>query len=172
MTGHATLEDLYARFEDLGLDTTTHTHHAVFTVEDAKATRDQVPGMHCKNLFLRDAKKQYWLVVAPADLPLDMKALAPVIGSKRLSFGSPERLKEVLGVVPGSVTPFALINDEDRQVNVVLDRTMMDQEMVSYHPLTNTATTALTPEALLVFIRSCGHDPKIVDLTQARGTDP
>jgi Ala-tRNA(Pro) deacylase len=95
---------------------------------------------------------------------IDLKTLPDRIGAARISFGKAELLQEVLGVEPGSVTPFALINDLEHQVNVVLDKKMMECDLVSYHPLVNTATTTLTPSDLMRFIESCGHKPQIVTL--------
>ncbi len=118
-------EDLFARFAELGVDTTTHEHPAVFTVEEARAHCGHLPGGHCKSLFLKDKKGQLWLVVTRDDRVVDLKRLAKALGAKTFSFGKPELLMEVLGVIPGSVTPFGLINDTERRVRVVLDAEMM-----------------------------------------------
>ncbi len=166
----ANQDDLFRRLEILGIETETHVHAAMFTVAESKALRGALPGAHCKSLFLRDKKKTMWLVVALEDRRLDMKALADTIGSARLSFASPDRLRETLGVEPGSVTPFALINHNSAAkaaVRVVLDCEMMQAPLVNYHPLTNIATTAIAPADLLRFIEDCGHDPMIVDLGPA-----
>ncbi len=156
--------DLFQRFDELGVKTTTVEHAAVFTVDEAKAARGGLAGAHSKNLFLKDKKKQLWLIVCLEDRPINLKELRHKIGAGNLSFGKPELLVEVLGVEPGSVTPFSLINDVDAQVNVVLDREMMADDFLNFHPLTNTRTTQISPDALLRFIRSCGHDPNIVEL--------
>jgi Ala-tRNA(Pro) deacylase len=156
--------DLYKRLDDLGVKTETAEHAAVFTVEEAKAARGSLSGAHSKNLFLKDKKKQFWLVVCLEDRPIDMKQLRHKIGAGNLSFGKPDVLLDILGVEPGSVTPFALINDTDNAVRVVLDKEMMAAEHLNFHPLTNTKTTQVTPEGLLRFIESCGHAPDIVDL--------
>lgn len=161
--GHASESDLFERLQSLGIESTTHRHPAVFTVEESRLLRGQLPGAHCKSLFLKDKKDQLWLVVALEDRPVDLKTLPKNIGAARLSFGKPELLLEVLGVVPGSVTPFALINDRQTRVRVVLDKGMLDHELLNYHPLTNTATTAISAADLVRFIRSCGHDPVILD---------
>jgi len=160
---HATEDDLFARLRDLSIETTTHRHHAVFTVEDVDRLRGQLPGAHCKSLFLKDKKGQIWLLVVLATRQVDLKVVAKNIGAARLSFGKPELLAEVLGVVPGSVTPFALINDPEGQVRVVLDKEMLDHELLNYHPLVNTATTAIAAQDLVRFVRACGHDPLILD---------
>ena len=160
----ATPDDLFQRLEALGIETVTHHHPPVFTVEESKQLCDSLPGGHHKNLFLRDKQKRNWLVVAPQDLEVDLKSLPDRIGSGRLSFGSADRLMEFLGVLPGSVTPFALINDPGQAVNVVLDAGMLEVSPLNYHPLVNTMTTAIAPDDLLAFIADCGHQPAIVAL--------
>ena len=159
-----TSEQLLQYLTDLGINTTTTEHEAVFTVEQARALRGEIPGGHCKNLFLKDKKGVLWLVVCLEEAVIDLKALPALIGAARISFGKADLLGEVLGVEPGSVTPFALINDTTHQVNVVLDRKMMEHDVVSYHPLVNTATVTLTPDDLLKFISSCGHESQIIEL--------
>lgn len=160
----ATPDDLFALFQRLGLDTTTHHHDAAFTVEQGNAIWGAIPGVHCKNLFLKDAKDRMWLVVAPADRRVDLKTLPARIGSARLSFGSAERLGRVLGVEPGSVTPFALVNDTARQVSVVLDAWMMRQDLLNYHPLRNTMTTTISNAHFRAFLAAIGHTTIEVDL--------
>lgn len=158
----ATRDDLSNRFKDLGIEATTRNHPPVYTVEEAQALRGEIPGGHCKNLFLKDDKGNIWLIVCLEEANVDLKAAPAKIGSRRLSFGKPDLLREVLGVEPGSVTPFGLINDTEQRVNVVLDATMMAHELLSYHPLENTATTTIRAADLVTFVRSCGHEPRIV----------
>lgn len=160
----STPEQLFARLEELGIETTTHTHPPLFTVEESQRLRGDLPGGHCKNLFFKDAKEKYWLVVMLEDRPVDIKALGIRIGSARLSFARPERLMQVLGVLPGSVTPFALINDTAHQATVILDKAMLGLDPLNYHPLHNAATTAIKPADLIRFIEACGHTPRVVDL--------
>mgnify|MGYP002278802004 CR=1 FL=1 len=160
----ASTEILLARLESLGISVRTHSHAPVFTVEENKAVRDGLPGGHCKNLFLKDKKGALWLIVCCEDRAIDMKNLRHLIGSHHLSFGKPELLMQVLGVRPGAVTPFALINDSENRVRVVLDEDMMRAELLNYHPLTNGMTTAITPADLLIFIGACGHEPAVVCL--------
>jgi Ala-tRNA(Pro) deacylase len=162
----ANRDDLFARFESLGIETRTKEHPPVFTVEEARALRGSIPGGHCKNLFLKDEKAAVYLIVCLEDARIDLKAAPEKIGSRRLTFGKADLLMEVLGVEPGSVTPFGLINDTKRRVNVILDRRMMEEELLSYHPLSNDATTTLKSADLLAFIRSCGHEPRIVALSE------
>jgi Ala-tRNA(Pro) deacylase len=158
----ATRDDLFARFKALGINTKTKDHAPVYTVEEAQALRGDIEGGHCKNLFLKDDKGNIWLIVCLEESQIDLKAAPAKIGSRRLSFGKPELLLEVMGVEPGSVTPFGLINDTSNRVNVVLDAAMMAHEFVNYHPLQNTATTTIRAVDLVTFIKSCGHEPKIV----------
>jgi Ala-tRNA(Pro) deacylase len=160
----ATTQDLFHRLNELGIATETSEHPPVFTVEEAKALRGQIPGCHIKNLFLKDKRDQLWLVVCPEDRAIELKTLPGLIGSARLSFARPELLREILGVEPGAVTPFALINDTDRRVAVVLDAEMMETDRINCHPLHNSATTTIGTAGLLAFIRACGHTPRLVAL--------
>lgn len=160
----ATPEELFAVLESLGIASTTHRHAPMATVADSRALRGGLPGGHCKTLFCKDKKGVLWLIVALEDRRLDLKALARAAGAGRLSLGKPELLWRVLGVRPGAVTPFALINESAGQVRVVLDRAMLARNPVNYHPLDNTMTTALAPGDLLKFIRHCGHQPQVIDM--------
>ncbi len=166
-TAHATPAELLARLAGLGIAATTLEHRAVFTAEELTAEVGHLPGVHVKNLFLCDAKKKMWLVTAPAERRIDLKKLAGVIGAARLSFGSAERLQRTLGVTPGSVTPFAVINDPGREVQLILDAAMMEAPVINAHPLLNTMTTSLTPAELRRFVEACGHQPRVADLTAA-----
>ena len=157
-------EDLYARLAELEIETTTVEHPPLHTVEESQSLRGELPGGHCKNLYLRDKKKRNWLVVTLEDKAVDLKSLPDKIGAGRLSFGSADRLMEFLGVKPGSVTPFAIINDPQGQVQIVLDEEMLEYEVLNYHPLENTATTTIRRDDLLRFINACGHRPLKVRL--------
>ncbi len=160
----ASRDTLFRHLENLGIATTTVSHPPVFTVEEARALRGTIPGIHIKNLFLKDKKDVLWLLVCEEDAQVDLKRLPAVIGSARLSFGRPDLLREVLGIEPGSVTPFALINDTDKRVNVVLDARIVEAGKVNCHPLVNTATTTIASADLLTFIESTGHVPRIIEL--------
>ncbi len=160
----ATPKDLFDRLAALEIAVTTHEHPPLHTVEESKALRGSLPGGHCKNLYLRDRRKRNWLLVTLEDLAVDLKALPERIGSDRLSFGSPDRLMEFLGVRPGSVTPFALINDGTQRVEVVLQAALFDHALLNFHPLVNTMTCAIGPDDLVRFIEACGHSPRIVEL--------
>ena len=163
----ATRNDLLARLQDLDIDARTVEHEAVFTVAQSSKLERELPGGHTKNLFLKDKKGRLFLIVALGKSRIDLKSLPKLIGSDRLSFGSPELLAEVLGVAPGSVTPFALINDKARRVTVILDADMMRHERLNYHPLENTATTNIGREDLIRFIRWCSHEPRILAVAAA-----
>jgi Ala-tRNA(Pro) deacylase len=158
----ATRQDLFALFDQHGIATTTHEHQPVFTVEEAQKVHGHIEGGHCKNLFCKDEKGALWLIVALDDARIDLKAAKDKIGSKRLTFGKPELLMEILGVEPGSVTPFGLINDKEARVNVILDEAMMKHDKLNYHPLKNDATTTISADDLQKFIRATGHEPRIV----------
>ena len=161
----ASPEDLFQRLESMGIETHTIHHPPVFTVEEARQHRPAADeGVHIKNLFLRNKKKKMWLVVAREDLTIDLKALGAAIGAGRVSFGSPDRLDQYLGVKPGSVTPFAAINDDKGEVQVVLDKTILEADPVHCHPLVNTMTTAIRGEDLLRFLRENGQEPELVDI--------
>ncbi|MEQ8194187.1 MAG: prolyl-tRNA synthetase associated domain-containing protein [Rhodospirillales bacterium] len=160
----ATPESLFARLDALGIAVTTHAHAPVFTVEENRALRGALPGGHCKSLFLKDKKSNLWLVVALEDTRIDLKALAGTLRAGRLSFGRPELMAEILGVEPGAVTPFALINESARPVRVVLEAAMLEHDPLNYHPLKNDRTTAISPRGLRRFIEACGHEPLIVPL--------
>ena len=144
----------------------TYIHPPVYTVEEAKALRGTLPGGHCKSLFLKDKKGGLWLIVALEECRVDLKSLADALGAPRFSFGSAELLHEVLGVRPGSVTPYAAINDAQRRVSVVLQRAMLAHDPLNYHPLENTRTTAIAPADLIRFLEACGHPPRIVDIPE------
>lgn len=155
--------DLFARLDQLGIRTTTERHPPLHTVEESRALRGDLPGGNCKSLFLKDKKGALWLVVTLEDRALDLKHLHKHIGAGRLSFAKPELLWEVLGVRPGAVTPFALINDREQRLRVVLDAGMLRHDPLNYHPLENDATTAIASGDLERFIAACGHRPLIVD---------
>jgi len=159
-----TPESLLAHLAQLGLAVATHHHPPIFTVEDGRTHWAGIPGTHCKNLFLKDAKNQMWLVSAPVERAIDLKSLPERIGSARLSFGSADRLRATLGIEPGSVTPFALINDAAHRVTAVLDRAMMSADLLAFHPLVNTATTTIAPTDLVAFLKAIGHPPRLATL--------
>ena len=156
-------QQLFECLAELGIAHRTVEHAPVFTVEEAKAHRGELPGHHIKNLFLRNKKEEMWLVVALEDRAIDLKRLGERLGAGRLSFGSPERLRKYLGVEPGSVTPFAVVNDTGHAVRLVLDKALQDGGPINAHPLTNTMTTAMTAADLLRFFAATGHSPHWLD---------
>lgn len=160
-----TPEDLLLYLDDLGIETSTMTHPAVHTVEEAKTHRHGLIGAHSKNLFLRDKKGKMFLLTALEDRKIDLKSLRDVLGVRSLSFGSPERLQKYIGVTPGSVTPFGVINDRDNAVTMVLDRGLMDFETLNFHPLINTRTTSISPAGLITFLESTDHPPLMIDFS-------
>jgi Ala-tRNA(Pro) deacylase len=162
----ATPDDLFVVFKQLGIAYSLHHHIPLFTVADSLEIEKGIPGRHCRNLFVRDKKERMFLVSALNETRIDLKKLAPAIGADRLSFGSPERLHRHLGVKPGSVCPFAVINDRDNLVTPVLDADMMTCDLINFHPLLNTMTVGLTPADLLTFMAHIGHNPVILDMGQ------
>jgi Ala-tRNA(Pro) deacylase len=154
---------LFAFFDAHGIDHRTVEHRPVFRVGEGEDIKADLPGGHTKNLFLKDAKGQLWLISALAETRIDLKRAPTVLGSARLSFGSEERLYEALGVRPGSVTAFALINDPDQKVRFVLDAALMAHDLVNFHPLSNDATTAVSRDGLLSFLKALGREPVIID---------
>ena len=161
-----TRQDLFALFDRLGVAHRTAEHEAVFRVGEGEDVKAGLPGGPTKNLFLKDAKGQLWLVSALQDAKIDLKALPAAIGSAKLSFGSAERLVEALGVTPGSVTAFALINDPEHRVRFVLDAGLAAADPVNFHPLVNTATTAISQADFRRFLAALGVEPQIVNFAQ------
>ena len=157
---------LLARLERLGIAYARHAHAPVFPVDEARALRGALPGGHAKNLFLKDKKDRLFLVVAEEEAAVDMKALERLLGAARLSFGRAELMAEVLGVAPGSVTPFAAMNAAPGRLTVALDRHLMGFDPVNFHPMRNDATLALAPGDLVAFLASCGHVPVAIDFRQ------
>jgi Ala-tRNA(Pro) deacylase len=158
-----TRDDLFALFDALGVTHRTLEHAAVFRVGEGDEIKAALPGGHTKNLFLKDAKGQLWLVSALQDAAIDLKALPRSIGAARLSFGSAELMLETLGVAPGSVTAFGLINDAGHRVRFVLDAGLAASDPVNFHPLTNRATTAISQADFRRFLGALDIEPLIVD---------
>jgi Ala-tRNA(Pro) deacylase len=157
---------LYERLTALGIAWTTHAHAPVFTVEDAQALRGRLPGTHTKNLFLEDRKGALWLVCAREELRIDLNALAKAIGVSRFSFGSPGLLAATLGILPGSVSAFALMNDREAKVRAIFDEGMLVNDPINFHPLRNDRTTAMSSADLLRFVRACHREPLIAALPE------
>ncbi len=164
----ATRQDLFRRLAELQIATRTVEHEPLFTVAESGKLERELPGAHTKNLFLKDEGGELFLVVAASTTRVDLKALARTLRAGRLSFGKPELLMQALGVPPGSVTAFAVINDPTRRVRLIIDAELMQHETINCHPLENTATTNIARDDLLRFIRACGHEPRIAALGSAR----
>ena len=158
--------ELFAFLDAHGVDHKTLEHPVVFRVGEGEEIKGRLPGAHTKNLFLKDAKGQLWLISAEQDTKIDLKRLPGVIGSGRLSFGSAELLEEALGVAPGSVTAFAMVNDTEGRVRFVIDAALAEADLVNFHPLTNTATTTISQSGLRAFLRALDIAPVIVDFAQ------
>ena len=161
----ATQDALFAFLDAHGIAHETLRHPPVFRVEEGLEIKAALPGGHTKNLFLKDAKGQLWLVSALGETAIDLKSLPAVIGSARLSFGSPERLFDALGVVPGSVTAFALINDPQHRVRFVADKALMEADPVNFHPLSNDATTAISQAGFRAFLQAVSVEPQVIDFS-------
>jgi Ala-tRNA(Pro) deacylase len=161
----ATPNDLFAFLDRLGIVHRTVEHPALFTVEQSQALRGRIPGGHSKNLFLKDKKGALFLVVALEDTPIALKTLHHRLGAGRFSFGPPDLLLATLGVTPGAVTPFGVMNDAERRVSVVLDAAMMDHTSLNFHPLVNTMTTSIGRDDLLRFLAATGHAARIEQIS-------
>ena len=164
-------DELFDFLHKLGIEVTTRTHAPLFTVADSQQLRGQIPGAHTKNLFLKCKKGTLWLVVAVESTPVNLKTLHTLLGCGRLSFGNAELLGQVLGVQPGSVTPFSVINDAQGQVSVVLDEALFDYDRLNFHPLVNTATTGISQDGLRRFLEDCRHPPKILRFEEIENVD-
>lgn len=154
---------LFAFLDAHGIEHRTLEHPAVFRVDEGHEIKAALPGRHTKNLFLKDGKGQLWLICALGETRIDLKKLPDVIGAARLSFGSAELMQEALGVTPGSVTLFALINDREHRIKLVLDAAMLEPEPINFHPLTNTATTAISQAGLRRFLKALDITAQVVD---------
>ncbi len=157
-------DSFLAWLEAQGIEHTTLDHPAVFRVGEGDAFKAALPGAHTKNLFLKDKKGRLWLISAEQDAEVDLKRMHRVIGSDRLSFGPAELMVETLGVTPGSVTAFGLINDTEHRLTFVVDRRLWEAERVNFHPLTNTATTGVDQAGFRRFLQLIGVTPIVVDL--------
>ncbi len=168
-----TPDQLFAALDALGIRYSTVKHAPLFTVEQSRNLRGQIPGGHTKNLFLRDKKHAIYLVVTLEDAEIDLKGLHRQLGATgRFSFGSADLLRELLGVEPGAVTPFGAINDIEGRVTVVLDAAMMEHETLNYHPLVNIMTTSIQGDDLVKFLESTGHMPRIERLSSRASNMP
>ena len=157
-------DDLIKILNDNGFEYFVEEHAPLFTVEDSKSLRGQIEGAHSKNLFLKDAKANFFLISIEESASIDLKKTMQQIQSKKLSFAKPEYLQDILGIEPGSVSPFALLNDIKKQVKFYLDRSFLDSETVNFHPLINTATVNISPQNLIELIEKYHNPVNYIDL--------
>ncbi len=161
-----TRQELLDYLHGLGIAVTTVEHPPLFTVADSQSLRGEIPGGHTKNLFLKDKKDNFFLVTVGEDAVVDLKQIHSLIGAaSRVSFGKPEMLMELLGVIPGAVTVFGVINDTQQRVKLILDEALMRHDVINAHPLTNEATTSISGTDLLKFIEATGHRPAVLKLS-------
>ncbi len=159
------MADIYQYLDDHDIRYERHDHPPVFTVEDVNRLVPPLPAAKTKNLFLRDGKgKRHFLVIVGAEKSVDLKALKGVLDASRLSFGSPERLMKYLGITPGSVSVFAIVNDTDKAVEVVLDESLWKSDAFQFHPLINTSTLVISQDNLGRFLEATGHKVRILDI--------
>ena len=161
----ASPDDLFAYLDELGIAHATHWHEPTFTVEEGRELKASLPGGHTKNLFLKDKDGAIVLIAAEAHSQLKLNQLHKLIGTKRLSFGPAELMQDLLGVQPGSVTAFALMNDRAGRVRFLVDAALMEHEPVNFHPMTNTGTTAISRADFRKFVEATGHEFELVDFT-------
>lgn len=162
-----TAQDLFALLDGLGIAHKTYEHEPVFTVAESESLRDRIPGGHTKNLFVKDKKDRYFVLIVEENATVDLKTVHKVIdASSRVSFGRPEKMMEYLGVVPGSVTVFGAINDTGNQVTFVLDSELMKHDLINGHPHSNDATTTIGRDDLIRFLEATGHAPLVLKVTE------
>jgi Ala-tRNA(Pro) deacylase len=165
MPAYADRAALLSHLDALGVWRETRDHAPIFTVDEGEGLKRNIPGGHSKNLFLKDKKGGLWLICALGETKIDLNAAAKAMGAPRFSFGSAELLEEALGVTPGSVTLFALLNDPQAHVHLVLDAALLGCEIVNFHPLTNTATTSIDQNGLRAFVASVRRTPLVLDFS-------
>jgi Ala-tRNA(Pro) deacylase len=162
-----TTDELFAFLDELGIGATTVSHPPLFTVADSQALRGEIPGGHTKNLFLKDKKDNYFLVTVGEEASVDLKSVHQKIGAaSRVSFGKPGALFDLLGVTPGAVTAFGVINDTSGKVKMIIDSTLLEHDVINIHPLSNAATTSIARDDLLRFLRATGHEPVILKVSE------
>ena len=170
-TARKTRDDLFSFLDGLGIEVTTKYHPPVFTVEESKALRDEIAGGHTKNLFLKDKTGRYFLLTVGEDATIDLKTIHTVIGaSGRVSFGKPEQMMEFLGVIPGAVTAFGVVNDTENAVTLVFDEALAAHDVINAHPLTNDATTSIAMADMKRFVEATGHSWNVLKLAGENAT--
>lgn len=158
-----TERELLGLLKEIGIDFTYNKHQPIYSVDDAIRYGNDIPGAHCKNLFIKDIKDNFYLVITLDKKRVDLKNISRQVNCKRLSFSSPELLREYLGVEPGCVTPFGLINDIKQKVMVLVDKELLSEKEVSFHPLVNSATITIKLFDLFKFIEYCGEKKTMIE---------
>ena len=166
-----TRQELFDYLDELNISHKTYDHSPIFTVEEGADIKAQMPGGHTKNLFLKDKAGRFFLICALGETPIRINKLHPVLGCKRLSFGKPEPLLDLLGMTPGSVTLFSVLNDTDKQVTLIVDAALLNHDIVNFHPLLNDATTAISSADMIAFAKATGHNPIILDFAELSEKD-
>ncbi|PWE55269.1 prolyl-tRNA editing protein [Metarhizobium album] len=165
-TAPKTRDELFRFLDELGIKHATKDHPPVYTVAESVSLRDEIPGGHTKNLFVKDKKDQFFLLTVEENAAVDLKTVHTLIGgASKVSFGKPEKLMEYLGVQPGSVTAFGAINDTGHNVTFVLDADLMEHDIINCHPLSNDATTSIARDDLIRFMEATGHRPLVLKVT-------
>lgn len=161
-----TPDELFKFLDSLGIAHKTKYHPPVFTVSESESLRDEIPGGHTKNLFLKDKKDQFFLLTVDEHATVDLKTVHTLVGgASKFSFGKAEKLMEYLGVIPGAVTAFGIINDLAKNVTIVLDADLMKNDIVNCHPLSNDATTSVSSADLIRFVEATGHTANVLKVT-------
>ena len=156
---------VYETLDSLGISYVRHEHPPVFTVEEAVQHWEGITGAHCKNLFLRNKKgNRHYLIIIEHTKRADLRILTQQLGEDRLSFGSAERLMRYLGLEEGSVSPFGLLNDSQKEVQVVIDKDLRGMERINFHPNVNTATVGIEFSDFEKFLQSCGNPVRYLSL--------
>ena len=166
-----TRQQLFDYLNRLGIRHKTFEHPPIFTVNEGTDIKASLPGGHTKNLFLKDKAGRFFLICALGETPIRINKLHPILGCKRLSFGKPEPLLDLLGMTAGSVTLFSVLNDKDNQVTLILDKALLNHDIVNFHPLLNDATTAISSADMITFAKATGHDPIILDFAELSKKD-
>ncbi|MEO0328029.1 MAG: YbaK/EbsC family protein [Pseudomonadota bacterium] len=164
--------DLFELLNELEIEYKTYEHEAVFTVEESTKINQEIPGGHTKNLFLKDKKGNFFLIVAEGIAQIKLNQVHGLIGaSGRVSFGKPEALMALLGVAPGSVTAFSPVNDTENKVKVIIDEPLLRYDLINCHPLTNEMTTTISKPDLLRFLEHINHAPEIIKVSNEEMID-
>lgn len=167
----ASRQELFDYLDSQNISHNTLEHDPIFRVEDSLELKAQRPGANTKNLFLKDKSGRFFLICAQSDSSIRINKLHPLLDCKRLSFGKAEPLYDLLGVTPGSVTLFSILNDTENQVTLILDAALLNHDIVNFHPLLNDATTAISSADMIAFAKATGHVPVILDFAKLNEKD-